>query len=64
MALLPGGGPFECDIEKSLMGDFALSGELIHSRWFSLLLKRKPDTKNGIIKIQDGGSTCVGRCVS
>lgn len=45
VALSSGGGPFECDIEKSLMADFVLSGELIHTRWFSLLVKRKPDTK-------------------
>lgn len=24
---------FECDIEKSLEADFALSGTLIHTRW-------------------------------
>lgn len=36
---------FERDIEKSLVADFVLSGELIHTRWFSLLVKRKPDTK-------------------
>lgn len=45
MALSPGGGRFECDIEKSLMAYFALSEELIHTRWYSLLVKRKPDTK-------------------
>lgn len=51
---------FECDIEKSLEADFALSGTLIHTRWvfffffLILLLKRKPDTKgrDEIIKMQ------------
>lgn len=60
------GGPFECDIEKSLMADFALSGELIHTRWFSLLVERKPDTKTEMksLRCRTGlhmcGRVCVG----
>lgn len=45
MALSLRGGPFQRDIENFLVADFALSGELIHTRWFSLVVKRKPDTK-------------------
>lgn len=45
IARFPIEGPFEWDIEISLVADFALSGKLIHTRWFSFLVKRKPDTK-------------------
>lgn len=45
IAHFPIEGPFEWDIEISLVVDFALSGKLIHTRWFSFLVKRKPDTK-------------------
>lgn len=45
IARFPVEGPFEWDIEISLVADFALSGKLIHTRWFSFLVKRKPDTK-------------------
>lgn len=59
------GGPFECDIEKSLMADFALSGELIHTRWFSLLVKRKPDTKTEMksLRCRTGLNMCGRACV-
>lgn len=45
MAVFPREGAFERDIEICLVADFALSGKLIHTRWFSFLVKRKPDTK-------------------
>lgn len=52
MALSPRGGLFQCDVENSLVADFALSGELIHTRWFSLLVKRKPDTKTEMTSLR------------
>lgn len=54
IAHFPIEGPFEWDIEISLVVDFALSGKLIHTRWFSFLVKRKPDTKTDeIINMQN-----------
>lgn len=43
----------------SLVDDFGPSGEPIHTRWFSLLVKRKPDTKAEMKSLRCRTGLCI-----